>query len=154
MPYQEHLMLLLSTRQHEHYSNQTMLTSEENNHMRSQNPVNGIVATIILFGVALIIASCAVMAAAPAIPEITIRSSDYSFEAPTEVLAGLVTILHENAGHETHHVQILQLKDGVTTDQVIAALAQSEDAIFALLKGFPAVLAPQRPATNSASRSS
>ncbi|MFN8442817.1 MAG: hypothetical protein U0175_18720 [Caldilineaceae bacterium] len=113
--------------------------------MRSPNPVNGIVATIVLFGVALIIASCAVMAAAPAIPEITIRSSDYSFEAPTEVLAGLVTILHENAGHETHHVQILQLKDGVTTDQVIAALAQSEDAIFALLKGFPGGPGPTAP---------
>ncbi len=139
MSYQKHLMLKLATSGYA--AKQNFKTEEKENPMRPQNYM---IAAVLLLSVALFIAACVAMAA-PAIPQITIRSTDYAFAAPTEVSAGLVTILHENAGHETHHVQLLQLKEGVTVDQVMAALSQSEDAIFALLKGFPGGPGPTAP---------
>ena len=62
--------------------------------------------------------------------EITIKAQDYSFDAPDQVEAGLVSVTLSNNGAEPHHVQIARLQDGVTMKDLQDALAQSPEAAF------------------------
>jgi hypothetical protein len=141
MSFQKHLMVQLVTHQSGMVAKRNTLLPERKNPMRSRNYV---IATLILLGVALVIAACVARAAAQ-IPQIVIQSTDYSFAAPAEVPAGLVSILHENVGKETHHVQIFQLNEGATIEQLMAALPQGDVALFALLRDLPGGPGPTVP---------
>ncbi len=60
------------------------------------------------------------------IPEVVITSSEYIFENPAEIEAGLTSIQLENKGEELHHAQLVRLNDGVSVDEFQAAM-QAED---------------------------
>jgi hypothetical protein len=79
-----------------------------------------------------------------AIPEITIKASDYSFTAPDQIEAGLVKINLVNDGHEMHHAQIVRLNEGVTMEQFQTVLQQDPEAAFPLVTfaGGPGVIDP------------
>jgi uncharacterized cupredoxin-like copper-binding protein len=64
--------------------------------------------------------SAPVASAAP--PAVTVVATDYSFEAPAEVPAGLTTFRLVNRGPSIHHVQLVKLNDGKTVDDFMAAL--------------------------------
>lgn len=52
--------------------------------------------------------------AAPAPTMITITATDYAFELPAQVPAGVVTIHLTNNGKEIHQAQVIRLEDGKT----------------------------------------
>jgi hypothetical protein len=53
---------------------------------------------------------------------VTVTASDYHFEAPPETPAGLTTFRLVNRGPSLHHVQLIKLDQGKTTDDFLAAL--------------------------------
>ena len=61
-------------------------------------------------------------ASPPAPQVVTITASDFTFEAPREVPAGLTTFKLVNQGKELHHVQLVRLGEGKTVDDFMAAL--------------------------------
>jgi hypothetical protein len=91
----------------------------------------------------LVLAACGIPGTSQ-IPQITIKTHDYSFEAPAQIEAGLVSITMENEGQEPHHVQLVRLNDNVTMEQFQAALQQSPEAAMPLVSfaGGPGVVPP------------
>jgi hypothetical protein len=75
-------------------------------------------------------------------PVIDIMASDYAFDAPDTLPAGLVTIRLMNHGREPHHAQVLRLNDGVSFDDFAAALQAEGDRALRLttLTGGPGAL--------------
>ncbi len=59
-------------------------------------------------------AAPAVAPAAASPSTLTIVATDFAYEAPDTITAGMVTMKMVNKGQEMHHVQVLQLKDGKT----------------------------------------
>jgi hypothetical protein len=83
--------------------------------------------------------------AAAATPTVVdIMASDYAFEAPDVLPAGLVTLRLMNHGQEPHHAQLLRLNDDVTFDQFAAALQTEGEAALRLvaMPGGPGALSP------------
>ncbi len=78
------------------------------------------------------------------IPEITIHAVDFSYNAPTQIQSGLVTITLINDGKEDHQAQLARLNDGVTMDQLMAALQKGPDTALPLvtLAGGPNAIQP------------
>ena len=64
--------------------------------------------------------------AEPAVLDVTM--ADYSYAAPTEVPAGLVTVNATNTGTEEHQATIVRLNDGVTLEQALGAFAGEDPA--------------------------
>jgi hypothetical protein len=61
--------------------------------------------------------------AAPASPNVvTVRATNYAFDAPTEIPAGLTTFRLVNDGPGLHHMQLVRLDSGKTFDDLQAAL--------------------------------
>ncbi len=62
-------------------------------------------------------------AAAPAAPStVTVITTDYSFDAPAELPAGLTTFRLVNRGPSLHHIQLVKFGEGKTLDDFAAAL--------------------------------
>lgn len=82
--------------------------------------------------------------AAPEIQTIAIKGSEYMFNMPDQIQAGLVTINWENDGKEVHQAQFARLNDGVTADQFQATLKKSPEAALPLvtLLGGPGAIDP------------
>jgi uncharacterized cupredoxin-like copper-binding protein len=59
------------------------------------------------------------------IPELTIVTHDFRFDAPDSVPAGLTRVRLRNEGKEHHHAQIVRLGPGVTIPKLLEALAKS-----------------------------
>ncbi len=55
-------------------------------------------------------------------PVVTVTSSDFAFDSPAEVPAGLVTFQLVNRGPSPHHIQLVKLEEGKTADDFLAAL--------------------------------
>jgi uncharacterized cupredoxin-like copper-binding protein len=53
---------------------------------------------------------------------VTVVARDYSFEAPAEVQAGLVTFQLQNRGQQLHHMAVLRLDQGKTMQDLFAAM--------------------------------
>jgi uncharacterized cupredoxin-like copper-binding protein len=53
---------------------------------------------------------------------VTITATDFTFDAPSEIPAGLTTFHLVNRGSELHHVQLVRLGEGKTADDLLAAL--------------------------------
>ena len=114
---------------------------------------NQIVAPL-LVALALSTSACAgqvapVISAAPAVaafqpPMLKIVATDHHYEMPSQIKAGYVNMVMENAGKEPHHAQFLRLNDGVTMEQFQAALQQGVPAVMAIaaLTGGPSVIDP------------
>lgn len=105
--------------------------------------------TLSILLVAVIVSACGLAAASTLtpeaqIPQITIKATDFAFEVPAQVPAGLVSVTLVNDGKEPHHAQFLRLNDGVTLEQFQAALQQDPEAIIPLITaaGGPGVVDP------------
>jgi len=83
-----------------------------------------VMTMLILLSIALI-AGAYILPTKGAVTSITIKGGDYNFSAPAQVAAGLVSISFENVGHEAHHVQLVQLNDGVVGTYNLSAFVQS-----------------------------
>jgi hypothetical protein len=96
---------------------------------------------------ALTLSACAAPAqSAPAAVQVTLKGHDFSFEAPDQIAAGAVTLNFTNAGQEPHHAQVVRLNDGVTMEQLQAALKKSETEAFPLMAfaGGPGAVFPNQ----------
>jgi hypothetical protein len=62
--------------------------------------------------------------AAPVANVVTITAKDYSFDAPSEIPAGLTTIRLVTEGKELHHASLIRLDDGKTFDDFKQAIAK------------------------------
>ena len=75
---------------------------------------------------------------AAAAPEIlTVTASDYKFDAPDQIPAGMVTVQLVNRGPSPHHVQLLRLGEGKTVADFQAALQKGEMPMWAMPAGGP-----------------
>ena len=80
--------------------------------------------------------AAAVASAAPA--TVTVITTDYSFDAPAEIPAGLTTFQLVNRGPSIHHVQLVKLNEGKTIDDFMAALkAGGPPPSWATMEGGP-----------------
>jgi hypothetical protein len=61
------------------------------------------------------------------IPQITIKAQDFAFDMPDELPAGFVSITFTNEGQVNHHGYAMRLLEGVTLDQVTAAMAAENE---------------------------
>jgi hypothetical protein len=75
--------------------------------------------------------------AAPAPEILTVTASDYKFDAPDQIPAGLVTVQLVNRGPSPHHVQLLRLTEGKTPADFQAALQKGALPTWALPAGGP-----------------
>jgi hypothetical protein len=66
--------------------------------------------------------SAAAPAAAPNV--VTITATDFAFEAPDTVPAGVTTLRLVNRGPALHHAQLVRLNEGKTVDELLNALKQ------------------------------
>jgi len=55
---------------------------------------------------------------------VTITATDFTFDAPDTIAAGLTTIRLVNKGPGIHHAVLIRMDEGKTTDDVLAALKQ------------------------------
>jgi hypothetical protein len=76
-------------------------------------------------------------AAAPAPEILTVTASDYKFDAPDQIPAGLVTVRLMNRGPSPHHVQLLRLADGKTAADFQAAVQKGAMPTWATPAGGP-----------------
>ena len=67
-------------------------------------------------------ATAAPAATAGGIPVVTITASDYKYEAPDTITAGVTTLKLVNKGSELHHVQIFRLTGGKTYADLLAGM--------------------------------
>jgi hypothetical protein len=75
---------------------------------------------------------------AAATPEIlTVTASDYKFDAPDQIPAGLVTVQLVNRGPSPHHVQLLRLGEGKTAADLQAAVQKGQLPRWAMPAGGP-----------------
>ena len=108
------------------------------------------IVVLLLAGLALFTAACAaqvassVAAAAVQPALLKIVATDHHYDMPSQIEAGYVHMVMENAGQEPHHAQFLRLKDGVTMEQFQAALAGGVPAMMqvATLAGGPSIIDP------------
>jgi uncharacterized cupredoxin-like copper-binding protein len=69
---------------------------------------------------------------------VTVITTDYSFDAPDELPAGLTTFHLVNRGPSIHHVQLVKLNGGKTVDDFMAALkAGGPPPKWATMEGGP-----------------
>lgn len=68
----------------------------------------------------------------------TVIASDYSFDAPAEIPAGLTAIRLVNKGPSLHHIQLMKLEDGKTVEDFLAALKGEHPPTWATPAGGPA----------------
>jgi uncharacterized lipoprotein YbaY len=69
---------------------------------------------------------------------VTVVASDYTFDAPAEVPAGLTAIRLVNRGPSLHHIQLMRLDEGKTLDDFLAALKGDHPPTWAVVAGGPA----------------
>ena len=69
---------------------------------------------------------------------LTVKASDYAFEAPSEIPAGLTTIRLVNEGPSLHHIQMVRLEDGKRLADLLGALKGEQFPPWARLAGGPA----------------
>ncbi len=71
-------------------------------------------------------------------PVVTVTTADFSFDAPAEIPAGPTTFHLVNRGPGLHHVQLVKLHEGKTTDDFMAALkAGGPPPAWATMAGGP-----------------
>lgn len=67
------------------------------------------------------------------VPRVEIVATEFAFDMPDEVPAGVVDLTLRNDGSQSHHAQLARLNDGVTLEQFQAALQEGEAAAFPLI---------------------
>jgi hypothetical protein len=84
------------------------------------------------------------VAAATEPPQLKIVATDHHYMMPSQIKAGYINMVMENAGKEPHHAQFLRLNDNVTMEQFQIALQEGVAAVMtvATLTGGPSVIDP------------
>jgi hypothetical protein len=79
-----------------------------------------------------------------ALPQVLVKATDYQLDLPMQITAGRIAVTLENDGAEPHHAAFLRLNDGVTLDDVQAAVAKNPLAVFPLATaaGGPGTVVP------------
>lgn len=80
---------------------------------------------------ALIVTACG--AFGPQLPELSIKGTDFAFEAPEQIAPGLTLVTLDNTGAAPHNLLIARLKDGKTVDEFKAATAKGPAGIVPLI---------------------
>lgn len=62
-------------------------------------------------------------------PQLVIEAAEHSFTLSDAPTAGITEVVLRNGGEEPHHVQLARLNEGVTTEQFLAELQESEAAL-------------------------
>ncbi len=60
------------------------------------------------------------------LPSATFLATDFGFEGPKSLPAGMTEIIVENAGAELHHIQLARLEEGMTVDDLMTAIEEAE----------------------------
>ena len=60
------------------------------------------------------------------VPEVVIRTKDYSFDAPDTIYSGANRIRLINDGPDLHHVWLLRLEQGKTADDLFKVMSKGE----------------------------
>ena len=86
-------------------------------------------AIVYVYMAVLVVVSHAGVAAAQThaghgLATVAVTGVDFAFEGSESVEAGFVNLTFTNAGQAPHHVQVARLNDGVTPEQLLAALQQ------------------------------
>ena len=68
------------------------------------------------------------------IPTVKFEASDYAFSGPAQLQTGLVSLEFSNTGQEPHHLQLVRLADGVTFEELLAALQENEAEVLGQLE--------------------
>ena len=63
----------------------------------------------------------------PQINQVSFTAEDYSFTGPASIPAGMTAITLVNAGQELHHQQLVKLAEGLTLQDLLAALESEEE---------------------------
>src|SRR5579859_7930619 len=97
----------------------------------------GIACLVISAVVTVVIAACGGQASEPrsggststapaqaAIPSVTIKAMDYSYDQPKTIPAGLVDLTLVNNGTQPHQIQLLRINDG-NYNEFVAALKKN-----------------------------
>jgi uncharacterized cupredoxin-like copper-binding protein len=89
--------------------------------------------------------SAAAPTAAPA-NEVTITATDYAFDAPAEIPAGLTTLRLVDNGKELHHATLIKLDQGKTFDDLVAGIRTMKPGQqppgWVIMAGGPNAVAP------------
>jgi hypothetical protein len=109
----------------------------------------GVMASVAVLSIAYVLLAQSAAARTPnaaSAPVIDIMASDYAFDAPDTLPAGLVTLRLMNHGQEPHHAQLLKLNDGVSFEDFGAALESEGEAALRLttLTGGPGALSTSK----------
>jgi len=103
--------------------------------------MGAVVAIAAMFAAAFIIYSArdgdavgadATTSATPGAPMVEITATDFAFQGPSQLEAGPAAITFVNAGQEEHHAIFLRLNDGVSAEQLTAALPEGPAAVLRL----------------------
>jgi hypothetical protein len=73
---------------------------------------------------------------------LTVTTRDYSFDAPSSVPAGLVTVHLVNRGREPHQAWLMRLPDGKSIADFLSAMRAGEPPRWAVDVGGPNAVAP------------
>lgn len=78
-----------------------------------------------------------------AIPEVVFTAQDLAFDGPESIPAGWVRLVLNNAGSEYYHLQLVQLHDDKSVDDLAAALGESlVPPAWVTLRGGPNAVDP------------
>jgi len=69
---------------------------------------------------------------------VTVIATDFGFDAPAEIPAGLTAIRLVNQGPSLHHIQLMKLEDGKTLEDFLVALKGEHPPAWATPAGGPA----------------
>jgi len=69
---------------------------------------------------------------------VTVTASDYTFDAPAEIPAGLTAIRLVNKGPSLHHIQLMKFEEGKTLNDFLAAMKGEAFPAWARVAGGPA----------------
>jgi hypothetical protein len=98
--------------------------------------------------IVLLLSGCAV-AAAPqgaeqTLPEFVIQASEYAYDSPDQVEAGLTLVALENQGELAHHAQLARLPEGMALDGWLGLMGENPPAAIQAVTyvGGPGLLDP------------
>ena len=83
----------------------------------------------LIIALIIVIVTCGDGATATPVPQInqvSFEAFDYGFTGPDTIPSGMTTITMVNAGQELHRQQLISLAEGMSAEDLLAALAEGE----------------------------
>lgn len=83
--------------------------------------------TPVRLGMLAILGGAACTAPEASVPEVPVRGTDYAFDVVESLPPGRTAFTFENAGQVPHEMILVQLKEGVTLQQMLEAASGGQD---------------------------